>query len=77
MTEFLNHKQLLRNYCIESVIMTAGAKKRTVTVTGTIVEAAKAHVQKRLEAIHRSFIQAVTRYRKVDESIWGTVVAND
>lgn len=61
-----NYRKLLEKIGVEGRIFTAGKYKRTVTTTGDDSPEAIEHFKAQLEAIHRQFIAAVTKYRKVD-----------
>ena len=61
-----NYRKLLERIGVEGRIFTAGKYKRTVTTTGDDSPEAIEHFKADLEAIHRQFTAAVTKYRKVD-----------
>ncbi len=65
-TEFVNASKFLRDRGLEPLTFTAGKYKRTITALSDVTEDRKQHLQDRLEAIHRLFIQSATKYRKVD-----------
>ncbi len=64
--QMLNYRKLLEMIGVEGRIYTAGKYKRTVTSTGEDTPEAVEHFKAQLEAIHRQFTAAVTKYRKVD-----------
>lgn len=61
-----NYRRLLERLGVDYRTFTAGKYKRTVTSTGEDTPEAVAHFKEQLEAIHRQFTAAVTKYRKVD-----------
>jgi len=65
-SEFVNAHGFLKQLGFEPLTLTAGKYKRTVTPMGEITDEGKAHFQEQLNAIHRLFIAAVQKYRKVD-----------
>ncbi|MBY0551883.1 MAG: S49 family peptidase [Candidatus Obscuribacterales bacterium] len=61
-----NYRKLLERLGVDYRTFTAGKYKRTVTTTGEDTPEAVAHFKEQLEAIHKQFTAAVTKYRKVD-----------
>jgi len=65
-SELVNAHGFLTRLGFQPLVMTAGKYKRTVTTTGEVTPEAVEHYKTQLEAIHKQFIAAVTKYRKVD-----------
>src|SRR5262249_31543200 len=65
-SELVNAHGFLTRLGFQPLVMTAGKYKRTVTTTGEVTPEAVEHYKTQLEAIHKQFIAAVTKYRKAD-----------
>lgn len=66
----LNYSGLLEMLGIESVMVVAGEHKRMLTATEPVTAEGREFTTKKLEVIHRIFINAVRRHRPgVDEAI--------
>lgn len=66
----LNYSGLLEFLGIESVMLAAGKHKRMLTATEPVTAEGKEFTTKKLEVIHRIFINAVRKHRPgVDEAI--------
>lgn len=62
-SEFLNFHSFLKKHDITPMTLTAGKRKRTLTLTGEITDEGLEHYRGQLGTVHRLFIAAVTKYR--------------
>lgn len=63
-SEMLNYHEALKKVGVQSVTITAGKYKRTVTPTDEVTDENKKLYQEKLASIHKQFIAKVTNHRK-------------